>query len=213
MLDFLRNSILFEAHDDGGMGQGGQGEGKVDKKDGTDAKDTNDNKDQKPLTIEDVEKMIQSATDRVRTEYSKKLKEKEKELEELRLASMTEEERKAEEQRKLQEILEKKEAELKLKELTLTTIELLKENELPLEAKDFLIGKDEESTKANIKAFKKMFLSALEQAVTERFKQTGKSHIESTGKVGRYTQEDLARMTPEEINANWEKIQRDLSGR
>lgn len=211
MLEFLRNSILFEAHDDGGMGQSGQGEGKVED-DGTDAKDTKKKDQDKPLTIEDVEKMIQSATDRVRTEYSKKLKDKEKELEELRLASMTEEERKAEEQRKLQETLDKKEAELKLKELTLTTIDLLKENELPLEAKDFLIGNDVDSTKANIKAFKKMFSYALEQAVTERFKQTGKDHIESTGKVGRYTQEDIAKMSPEEINANWEKIQRDLSG-
>lgn len=220
MFKFGLPQVMFDA-DNGG--NGGSVDGKVEnnenvKPEGTETGDTNqegngaESKDTaKPLTLEDVQKMIQSETDRVRGEYSKKLKDKEKQLEDLRMSTMTEEERIAEEQKQLQDNLSQREAELKHKELTLDTIDLLKENDLPLETRNFLIGKDIESTKKNVESFKKMFSSALEEAVTERFKKSGKEHTTSSGKGTRYTQEDLARMSSDEINANWDKIQRDLS--
>lgn len=204
------NYIIFEA-DKGSTGGGT--EGKVDEveetKDGADGADT---KKEETLTVEEVQKMIQSEVDRTRGEYSKKLREKESELEELRLSQLSDEERKSEELKNLQKQLSEREAEATRKELTLMTIELLKEEDLPIEAKDFLIGKDEDAIKANIEGFKKMFSDAVEATVTERFKDSGKEHKSSTGKTNRYTQEDLNNMSPAEINANWEKIQRDLSG-
>lgn len=196
--------FMYDADNGGDIG--GQGEGKVEDN-GTKVEDTK--QDEKPLTLADVQKMIQSETDKVRGEYSKKLKDKEKELEDIRVSSMSEEEKKADEIKKAKDALDKERAELTLAKLTLETVDLLKANNLPLDAKDFLIGKDSDSTKANIEAFKTMFASALESAVQERFKQTGKEHVEGT-KTGRYTQEDVAKMSPAEINANWDKIQRDL---
>lgn len=197
-------------YDADGGNQGGTTEGKVEDVkviDVTDEKDTK--KDE--LTLEQVQKMIQSETDKVRGEYSKRLKDKEKELEDIRLESMSEDDRKAELLKKTTSDLEQKEAQLLLKELTLETIDLLKTNNLPLEARDFLIGKDVESTKINIEQFKNMFASAIELAVTERFKSTGKEHVEGGHSKGRFTQSDVAKMSAEEINLNWEKIQRDLS--
>lgn len=201
--------FMYNADLGGDLGNGGTGDGKV-QENGAINEDTTSTND-KPLTLEDVQKMIQSETDKVRGEYSKKLKDKDKELEEVRLSSMTEDEKKAEMLKNATTELEKKQAELLHKELTLGTIDLLKENDLPLDAKDFLLGKDLESTKANVEAFKNMFATALEQAVTERFKQTGKEHVEGGSPKGRYTQADVAKMSPDEINANWEKIQRDLT--
>lgn len=195
---------------------GGPGEGEVDGEqtpdggivddNGTDNKDTD-----KPISAEEIKKMIQSETDKVRGEYSKKLKEKESELEELQIATMTEEERKTAESDKLREDLNRRESELKHKELTLETIGVLKEKNLPLEARDFLIGNDKETTDANIETFAKMYANAIEEEVTQRFRKNGRDHESSTDKNGRYTKEDLSSMTADEINSNWEKIQRDLS--
>lgn len=206
-------NIMYDADkgSTGGVDESKVDESKVDKTDAVDGAKDKDADKEKPLTIAEVQKMIQSETDRVRGEYSQKLKEKTSELEELRLSTLSEEDRQKEQQKTLQDELSRREADLKVKELTLTTIDLLKENELPIEAKSFLIGKDEESTKSNIDEFKKMFGQAVESAVTNRFKETGKEHINSSGKGGRYTQADIAKMTPAEINSNWEKIQRDLS--
>lgn len=207
------NQVMFDA--DKGT-TGGQGQGEVgNKTDNASAEDNGtENKDtetDKPLSLEDVQKMIQSETDKVRGEYSKKLKEKEDALETLRKETMTEEERAQEDAQKLMKTLEERERELERKELTLKTIDLLKENDLPLDVKDFLIGNDEESTLENVQSFKKMFDSALEVAVTEKFKKSGKEHANSSGHIGRYTQEDLNKMSAEEINKNWDKIQKDLS--
>lgn len=205
---FIRNRLpLFMFEADGGSG--GAGESKVD-----DVTKTDDTQAGQPemITKEEALKLVQSEADKVRGEYSKKLKDREKELEDTRLSSMTDSERKTEELKIREAKIAEAEMKLQLATLTNQTTDLLVEAKLPLEAKDFMIGKDIESTKANIEAFKKMFSSALESAVTERFKQTGKEHVES-GKTTRYTQEDLKSMTPAEINANWDKIQRDLSGK
>lgn len=206
------NQVMFDA--DKGT-TGGQTDNEVekdtdtgsDKVDGTKGEDTK--KD--TLTLEEAQKLAQSEADRVRGEYSKMLKEKETALETLRKETMTEEERAQDDAQKLMKTLKEREAELERKELALKTIDLLKENDLPLDVKDFLIGKDEESTVDNIKAFKTVFDSALNTAVTDKFKKSGKEHTDSSGHSKRYTQEDISKMTSDEINKNWEKIQRDLS--
>ncbi len=209
--------VMFDA-DKGGSG-GVTGTDDLDNKDGQDG--GQDNKDGQDtgnqdnqgtaLTKEEVEKMIQSATDKVRTEYSKKLKDKDKELEDAKKSKMTEQEKAEYELNKLKESLSQKERDLLTKELTLETIDLLKENELPLEAKDFLMGQDSESTKKNVEAFKSMFNSAVEAIVNERFKSSGKNHESGDGSQVTYTQDMLKTMSAQEINDNWEKIQKDLS--
>ena len=126
------------------------------------------------LTLEQVQKMIQSETDKVRTEYSKKLKALEREKEELEKAKMTEEEKAKYELEKYQKELAEKEKAIALKELTIITGDLLKENGLPFEFRDFLIGTDEEDTKLKISLFKKEWDKAIKAEVESRFKASGR---------------------------------------
>ena len=137
------------------------------------------------LTVEQVQKMIQSENDKIRTEYSKKLKAKEKEIEEVRKSSMSEQEKLDYENKTLQEQLLEREQALLEKErayertqLELKTVDLLKEHSLPLEAKGFLVGTDIDSTQKNIEAFKSMFDNAIENEVKQRIKGTTKEHKE-----------------------------------
>lgn len=166
--------------------------------------------DDEPFTMDDVKKLLQSETDKIRTEYSKKLKQKEKEFENFKKEKMTDEEKKKYEFEQLQSQLSEKEKSLNAKEMTLFTIDALKENSLPLEAKDFLLGSDQESTLNNINAFKQMFDSAVTNAVETTIKSTGKEHKKGDGSPKTYTHEMVSKMSTSEINANWDQIQKDL---
>lgn len=126
------------------------------------------------LTMEDVQKMIQSETDKVRTEYSQRLKEAEKEKEELEKAKMTEDEQRQFELDKMAEELAGKEAAIRNRELTIKTVDLLKEENLPLEFREFVISTDEESTLDRVKAFGSLWNAALEEEVNKRFKDSGR---------------------------------------
>lgn len=145
-----------------------------------------DNTESETITIDMVQKMIQSETDKVRTEYVKKLKQKEQEIEDVKKSSMSETERLDYENKTLQEQLDERERTLKEREqafarteLELKSLELLEQHSLPHEAKQFLVGTDEVVTKSNILAFKVMFDSAIENAIKERIKGTTKEHRES----------------------------------
>jgi len=210
MKNGLQRMFMYDADLGGTMG--GVNDTKVEDVKVEDVVKVEDTKVEEALTLDSVKKMIQSETDKVRGEYSKKLKDKEKELDDVRMASMSDAEREAEQKKTLEKNLSERESQLLHKELTLGTIDMLKESNLPIEFKDFLIGKDSDSTKANVDKFQKVFNAQLEAMVTERFKATGKEHVESSGQTGRYTMSDVEKMSSDEINANFDKIQRDLSG-
>ena len=129
----------------------------------------------KPLTMDEVRKLIQSETDKVRTEYSKRLKEAQAEVERLAKEKMSEEEKAEFERQKLQKELEEKERVLLERELNLLAVDLLTEAKMPLEFKEFVVGVDEETTKAKATTLKNLWNTALEQAVKERFKEKGRN--------------------------------------
>lgn len=135
----------------------------------------------KPLTMEEIQKMIQSETDKVRTEYSKKLKEAQAEAERLAKEKMTEEEKAEFERQKLQKELEEKERALLERELNLLAVDLLTEAKMPLAFKPFVVGADEEATKAKVATLKKLWTDALEKAVQERFKEKGRDPYDTSG--------------------------------
>ena len=135
----------------------------------------------KPLTMDEVRKLIQSETDKVRTEYSRKLKEAQAELERLKAEKMTEEEKAKYEQEKLQKELQEKEQALLQRELNLLAVDLLTEAKMPLEFKEFVVGVDEETTKAKVTTLKNLWNTALEQAVKERFKEKGRDPYDTSG--------------------------------
>lgn len=171
-------------------------EGNEDK----DTKVENDDSTEKPLTLEDVKKMIQSENDKIRTEYSKKLKAKDIELEEVKKSNMTEQERLDYENKSLQEqlmerekaLLEKEEA-FNRSQLELDAVDILKQHDLPIEAKSFLVSTNVEVTTNNILAFKVMFDEAIEKEIKERIKGTTKEHKE-TSTSGLVTKEQFAKM-------------------
>lgn len=138
-----------------------------------DDKDKAKDKD-KPLTMEEVQRMIQSETDKVRTEYSKKLKDAQAEAERLAKEKMSEEEKADFERQKLQKELTEKEQALLERELNLKAIDLLTEAKMPLAFKEFVIGADEETTKARVATLKSLWQTELENAVKERFKEKGR---------------------------------------
>ena len=89
----------------------------------------------KTFTEEELQKKVQSAEDRVRTEYSKKVKELEQELKGLKPKEKTEAEIELEERIKA---LEDKEKELQKKELELKVSKTLENNGLPSQLAKYL---------------------------------------------------------------------------
>lgn len=161
-----------------------------------------ESKESNSLTLEEVQKMIQSETDKIRTDYSKKLKDKDRELEDLQKSKMTEEEKAKFELEKLQNDLSEKEKAIQLRELTIKTVDLLKENDIPLEFRNFLIGQDEESTAEKVRQFKELWSSEIQKSVEERFKTSGRTPHQATSKSSlEQLQEDYAN-----AKSNYERI-------
>lgn len=143
----------------------------------------------KVLTQDDILKMIQSETDKVRSDYSKKLKDKEKELDELKVAKMSAEEKKQHDE----DLLRQENESLKKDKLRYVAIEHLAKNTLPLEIAEFVVTGDEASTIERIGIFKNVFDSAVASRVNDTFKANGTTHITGNGAVTT-TKEDFAKM-------------------
>lgn len=142
-----------------------------------------------PLTMEAVKKMLQSETDKVRTEYSKKLNEAEEARKAAERKLMSKEEREAADAAAKETLFKEMEAELLKTKMEVKTSELLKQNELPLEFKNFLIGSSEEVTANNVNEFKKVWQAAIKSAVEGKFKEGGRQ----------FQQNDTPAITKEEF--------------
>lgn len=151
-------------------------------------------KTEQPITAEQIQKMIQSETDKVRTEYSKKVKDLEAEKTALEKEKMTEEEKARFDLEKLQKDLLEKESAIQNRELTIKTIDLLKDKELPLEFREFVIGQTEESTITRVESFTKIWNEAIKKEIEKQFKEGGRTVNKTTGKAG-LTKDDILAMT------------------
>jgi len=118
----------------------------------------------------DIAKIIQSETDKVRTEYSKQFKAQQAMIDDLKKSQMTESELRKYKDSQLQE----REATLQRKELELLAVDVLREHEIPLNLREFIVGKDADETKNRAAALKSEFQKAVESAVQERFKSAGR---------------------------------------
>lgn len=150
-----------------------------------------DNKNQehpKGLSREDVQLMIdarekewQSKFDRLNTEKTQL----EKEKEELEKKNLTDKERAEYDIRKKEEDLRKEREVVSRKILEIDTMEILKDEKVPFEFKDFLMGTDKESTAKNIELFKSVFNSKIKEEVDRIFKEKGEEpDNEDAGSVG-----------------------------
>ena len=148
------------------------------------------------LKPEDAEKIAQSAADKVRTEYSQKLKAKDTEIEDLKRSKMSEKELREDREKKLAE----KERELQRKELQIVAIDSLKDSKLSVDFQDFVLADTPEQTKARVLMLTKIIQKEVEAAVAEKFKQAG--HDPAKGdppKTSTFTREQLLKMKPDEI--------------
>ena len=164
---------------------------------------------------EEARKWLQSLTDSRVTEaiktYEKKTLPKKVEEEiAKRFPPETEEQKQLRELRqKLEEIEQEKIREtLRNKALSVAT-----EKQLPTKLIDFLVGQDEESTMKNLAVLEEVFSSAVQQAVEARFREHGRTPKPPSGDNSPLTKEMIEKMTPEEINANWEQIEKFLQGK
>lgn len=142
------------------------------------------NDDKKPaeptFTQEQVDDIINKRLARERAKFDEQLKTKVSEAE--RLAKLTEEERRHEELKIQQEQIEqqRKEFEDMKREFERTrllneTQRQLGEKNLPIDVAEMLLGKDADSTKANIDKFESKWLESLQKAVEDKLNNSSVS--------------------------------------
>jgi hypothetical protein len=145
---------------------------------------------------ERIKKLVQSESDRIRTEYSQKLKAAEKENEMLRMEKMSEKEKREFEVKQRDEALAKKERELTDKEMRLLAIDELKKSELDTGFVDYVLGNDKDATVGRIAQLKTFWQKAIDSAIDTRMKAAGREPAK--GRVAGETS-GISGMTPREI--------------
>jgi acetylornithine deacetylase/succinyl-diaminopimelate desuccinylase-like protein len=164
---------------------------------------------------EEGKKWLQSLTDSRVTEaiktYEKKTLPKKVEEEiNKRFPPETEEQKQL---RELKQKLEQIEQEKIRESLRNKALSVATEKQLPTKLVDFFIGQDEETTMKNLSVLEEVFSAAVQQAVEARFKDGGRNPKPSNPDDQPLTKEMIEKMTPEEINANWERIEKFLQGK
>lgn len=140
--------------------------------DGTEtSKNTGDDNDQKDFVKMTQKEFDDILTKRLERQEAKLIEKFEKDREEeIRKSKLSQAEREQEALHELQEELNAQKAENKRMKLENTTSNLLTEAELPQSFKSFLMGADEESTKANINAFKESYEADIKRVTEEKRK-------------------------------------------
>lgn len=164
---------------------------------------------------DDAKKWLQSLTDSRVTEAIKTYEKKTlpKKLEEEIAKRYPPETPEQKQLRELQQKLEQIEQEKIRESLRNKALSVATEKQLPTKLVDFFVGPDEETTMKNLAAFEEVFASAVQQAVEARFKEGGRNPKPSNPDGKPLTREMIEKMTPEEINANWEQIEKFLQGK
>ncbi|GLC89339.1 DUF4355 domain-containing protein [Lysinibacillus piscis] len=80
------------------------------------------------------------------------------------------------------------------------------EKSLPSKLVEFFVGEDAEQTSANLSVLEVEFNAAVNAEVEKRFKDGGTQPPSKASDPKALTKEDVLKMTPNEINANWEEI-------
>lgn len=167
----------------------------------------NDTQQTKTFTQEELEKIIAERLKREREKYKdyEQLKKAAEELQKIKESQMSEQEKL---QMRLAEIeREKLERERELAELRTALVKqkVLTELGLPISLADRIFGETEEEIRQDAEELKKLLGL---QANTKVGAPTNPVGGNKQTRV--FTREELMRMSPEEINKNWEQIQEAL---
>lgn len=143
----------------------------------------------KSITEDDIQKMIQSATDKVRTEYSQKLKDLSTQYDTLKNEKLTDEEKLT---LKEQQLAEQTRA-FEQQKLDFEFVNHLSEAKLPAKLNSFIPGSDIEKKKENLTSLMEMINEFVEVKVKEKF--GSQSHNPEKGGEKKY---DFGKMTIDE---------------
>lgn len=114
--------------------------------------------------------------------------------------------------RNLKQQFERLEAEKQTETLKNKALSIATEKGLPTKLVDYFIGSDEETTVTGLGVLEEVFSLAVQQAVEEKFKQGGRDP-KPPGEPGKaLSKEAIEKMTPDEINENWEQVEKFLKG-
>ena len=172
-----------------------------------DHEDKNNDQDKpKTFTQQDVDKIVQGRIAKERKSWQKELEDQKTEAE--KLAGMTESQKKKYQEEKKLKNLDDREAAVTRRELTAQAKDTLADKGLPIEFADILNYRDAESCNSSIEVVEKVFQNAVEKAVEERIKG-GKPPKKVPSDKG-ITVESIKEMSPAEIKANWDEVQRVL---
>ena len=138
---------------------------KVDETKTEETQDESKQTKEAPLTLEDVKKLIQSETDKVRTDYSGRLKEKETELETLQKEKMSAAQLAKYEAEQREKALAEKDAKIAERELALDKASVIAELEVPKGLAPFVTGDSKETISSSAKALMDTFAIEVEKAV------------------------------------------------
>jgi len=155
-----------------------------------------------------VQKAVNTAVTKAQEKWTALQDEKLSEAE--KLAKMTQAERADYMAKKREKDLADREAAITRRELQAEAKNTLTGKGLPLELADVLVYTDADACSASIEAVEKAFSAAVQAAVNERLKG-GDAPKKAPEGAHTYTREEIARMTPAEINANWDAIQASLN--
>jgi Domain of unknown function (DUF4355) len=224
----LRLDLQFfaEGGDGGDGGNGGDGNPPAGQQDGGQGQQGGQSNAQGlQLTLDAVQKFVneneearkwlQSLTDSRVTEAIKTYEKKTlpKKVEEEIAKRFPPETPEQKQLRELQQKLEQIEQEKIRETLRNKALSVATEKQLPTKLVDFFIGQDEETTMKNLSVLEEVFSAAVQQAVEARFKDGGRNPKPSNPDDQPLTKEMIEKMTPEEINANWERIEKFLQGK
>jgi uncharacterized protein YnzC (UPF0291/DUF896 family) len=123
--------------------------------------------------LKQIQKLMQSEADKVRTKAAADKKILEDQLDALKTEKMSAEDKAKFNQEKLQKDLDEREKTLNARVVELHIVDKLTEATLPLSFKKFLVGETTEAADANITAFAAAWQTEIEAAVAARFKENG----------------------------------------
>lgn len=148
----------------------------------------------KLLAEEAVEKRIQSETDKVRGKYVKELKDLQAQLDGLKNAKLTDEEKAEKDKAEKEKLLADKEAQLLKRELDFETMTLLADKKLDKDFLQFLTATTLEDRKTQLDLLEKHINLKIQQAVKDKLGQSPTPANTTTNNTLRISKEEFAKM-------------------
>lgn len=154
-----------------------------------------------------VAKALETQKSKLSTEVQQKIENARTEAE--KLAKMNAEQKAQYEKEKKEKELAEREATLTKRELAATAKETLASKGLPLSLADVLNYNSAEDCNKSIEAVETAFREAVAAGVDEKLKG-GKPPKKAPDGSQIFTKEQIAAMTPDEINKNWDSVQESM---